>query len=70
MNPYIVAALLVFVGALAQFGNLIAQGVHDPLIIAGSVATAVATTIGGVLTKLPQRQWTDEERAEKLGDKA
>ena len=63
--------LQVLVGALGagvtQAGILYGAGVTQMIpLLAGAVGTA-ATTAAGLLKQLPQREWSDAERAAKLG---
>ena len=63
--------LQVIVGSLGagltQLGILYGAGITQLIpLAAGSVGTAV-TTAAGLLKLLPQREWSDEERAAKLG---
>ena len=63
--------LQVIVGSLGagltQLGILYCAGITQLIpLAAGSVGTAV-TTAAGLLKQLPQREWSDEERAAKLG---
>ena len=63
--------LQVLVGSLGagltQLGILYGAGITQLIpLAAGSVGTAV-TTAAGLLKQLPQREWSDEERAAKLG---
>lgn len=67
MNPYVKAALVLIGTALASFGASAANGVHDWFIISGGMATALGGAIAGLFVQLPQKEWTTEERAEKLG---
>ena len=61
----------VFIGAVGagatQAGLLYAAGITQAIpLILGAVGSA-ATTAVGVLKQLPQREWSDAERAAKLG---
>lgn len=64
----------IFIAGIAagatQYGILVAAGVTEFQPLLAGVLGTIGTTIAGLLKQLPQRQWTDEERAEKLGDKA
>lgn len=66
MNPYAIAALVIIMAALASIGADLSAGIRDGYAIMGGVTAGVAAAIAGILTRLPQKQWTPEERAEKL----
>lgn len=66
MNQYAVAVLVLLGAILAAIGNDFAKGIHDWYIIGGDVAVATAAAIAGILTRLPQREWTEEERIQRL----
>lgn len=63
--------MILFLGVLAagmtQFGILAVVPGTTPLIISAGVVGAMGAALAGLLTKLPQREWSAEERAEKNG---
>ena len=69
MNAYIKAILVVLGAILVPMGAGMSAGIHDWYIIGGGMATAGASALAGLFVRLPQREWSDEERAKKLGDK-
>lgn len=70
MNPYIKAALVIIAAVLGAYGTAMATqtGVVNWNSVFGGMASAAGGAILGLFTNMPQRQWTDEERASKLGD--
>ena len=69
MNPYVTAVLVVLGAMLASLGAGMSAGIHDWYVIGGGMATAVASAVAGLFVRLPQREWSDEERSEKLKPK-
>jgi hypothetical protein len=73
MNPYIKAIIVVLGAILVPMGAGMSAGIHDWYVIGGGMATAGASAIAGVFVRLPgdaarKNEWTDEERAAKLGE--
>ena len=66
MNKWAQFAIGVIIAGLAQYAVLATAGIEGTPLYAG-IAGAVATAAGGLLKQLPQREWTEEERAIKLG---
>ena len=68
MNKY----LQILIGALAagatQFGILVAAGVTQVLPLSAGVLGSMGATVAGLLRQLPQREWSPEERVERLGE--
>lgn len=67
MNSTVKAVLVVLAAILAAYGTAMAAGVTDWHAMTGSMASAAAGSILGLFTNMPQRAWSDEERAAKLG---
>lgn len=70
MNHYAIAFLVFLSAILAAIGNDLVKGIQDWNIIAGDVALAAATAIAGILTRLPKREWSEDEREDRLGGKS
>ena len=69
MNSYVTAILVVLGAMLASMGAGMSAGIHDWYILGGGMATSGASAIAGTFVRLPQKEWSEEERAKKLGDK-
>ena len=67
MNRY----LQVLIGALAtgmvQFSLLVASGVTQTLPLVAGILGAVGGGVALHMKQLPQREWSEAERASKLG---
>lgn len=66
MNPYFKAILVIAAAVLGAFGAAMAAHA-DMAQIYGSMATAAGSAILGLFTNMPKREWSEEERAVKLG---
>jgi hypothetical protein len=70
MNPYVTAVLVVLGAILVPMGAGMSAGIHDWYVLGGGMATAGASALAGLFVRLPQKEWSEAERAAKLGDKA
>ena len=70
MNSYVTAVLVVLGAILVPMGAGMSAGIHDWYVLGGGMATAGASAIAGLFVRLPQKEWSEAERAAKLGDKA
>lgn len=69
MNSYVKAALVILAAVLGAYGTAMASSadvVHWNSVW-GAVASSAASAILGIFTNLPRSEWTDSERAVKLG---
>ena len=69
MSKWQQLALGAFAAGATQFSILVGAGVVTPLPLAAGVLGAIGVGIAGMMKTLPKREWSDEERAEKLGTK-
>jgi len=69
MKPWMFVLLTIIGAGLVQFSILVGSGITTPLQLCAGVAGAIGTAIAGLFARMPQKEWTDEQRAAKLGDK-
>jgi len=69
MNSYVTATLVVLGAMLASLGAGMSAGIHDWYILAGGMATSGASAIAGTFVRLPQKEWSEDERRKKLSGK-
>lgn len=69
MNKHWQLLIGVLAAGAVQFGLLAGTGATGLILTAGVVG-AMGTAAASLLKQLPQREWTDAERAEKLGKDA
>ena len=67
MSKFQQLMLGAFAAGATQFSILVAAGVVAPLPLAAGVMGAIGVGIAGMVKTLPKREWSDEERAKKLG---
>lgn len=73
MSKWIQLIIGVLAAGATQYGILLGAAVAagtpvNWLIIGAGVIGTMGTTAAGLLKQLPQREWTPEERAAKLGE--
>jgi len=59
----------ILAAGMAQFAISAADPSMSVRAISAHVVGAVATSLAALLVKLPQRQWTEEEREQNLKEK-
>jgi len=64
VNKYLQLLIGGLSAGIGQYLALFALGVIGPPLILSAALTAL-TTMGGMLKNLPQREWTEQERAAK-----
>jgi len=70
ISPAMKLFLLTLAAMLTSFGTLIAAGARDPYVLLGGAASSIGTAILGFFMQPPQKVWTDEQRAARLGTPA
>jgi hypothetical protein len=67
MNAAVKMSLIILASALVAGGG-VATTTHDLWTISVAVLVNIGTTLGGLLIQspLPRKEWTDEQRAEKV----
>ena len=66
MNKSAQFGIGVFAAGATQFGILVAAGVTSPLILSAGVLGTMGTTAAGLLKQLPRKEWSEEDRSDKL----
>jgi hypothetical protein len=66
MNKWLQFTVGVLAAGAIQFGLLAGTGATGLILYAGIVG-AMGTAAASLLKQLPQREWTEDERADKLG---
>lgn len=69
ISPTMKILLLLLAAALGSYGTSMATGVVSWPQVTGGVASALASAIVGLFVNMPKREWSEEERANKLGEK-
>lgn len=60
----------ILAAGMVQYAISAADPAMPWRVVVAHVVGAIGTSLGALLIKLPKREWSEEERDEKLGDKA